>query len=150
MSASNRDNGRVRITFLGHVGLHVETRHGSILCDPWFTPAYFGSWFPFPRNDTLDQEAFRSPDYLYLSHLHRDHFDPDFLATVDKRATVLLPEFTVPYLERELRRLGFTRFARTRNGEPLDLDGLSVTIFAMNQPADGPLGDSAIVLADRS
>ena len=21
---------------------------GSVLCDPWFTPAYFGSWFPFP------------------------------------------------------------------------------------------------------
>ena len=138
----------MRITFLGHVGLSVETRHGSVLCDPWFTPAYFGSWFPFPRNDGLDHDAFVHPDYLYLSHLHRDHFDPTFLARVDKRSRVLLPDFEVPYLERELRALGFTSFVRTRHGEPLDVDGLRVTIFAMNQPADGPLGDSALVLDD--
>ena len=69
----------MRITFLGHAGLFVETRHGSVLCDPWFTPAYFGSWFPFPRNDRLDPAAFGRPDFLYVSHLHRDHFDPEFL-----------------------------------------------------------------------
>ncbi len=138
----------VEITFLGHVGLFVESRHGSVLCDPWFTPAYFGSWFPFPRNDDLDRQRISSPDYLYISHLHRDHFDPEFLATVDKRAQVLLPDFSVPYLERELAALGFSRFVRTTNGEVVDLDGLEVAIFAMNQPADGPLGDSAIVIAD--
>jgi UDP-MurNAc hydroxylase len=148
MLPANRDNGLMRITFLGHVGLYVETRHGNVLCDPWFTPAYFGSWFPFPRNDRLDRDQWRSPDYLYVSHLHRDHFDPDFLSTVDKRAQVLLPDFAVPYLEHALRDLGFTTFVRTRNGERVDLDGLRVTIFAMNQPADGPLGDSAIVIAD--
>ena len=60
----------MRITFLGHAGLFVETRHGSVLCDPWFTPAYFGSWFPFPRNDRLVPAAFGRPDFLYLSHLH--------------------------------------------------------------------------------
>jgi UDP-MurNAc hydroxylase len=138
----------VRITFLGHVGLFAQTRAGTVLCDPWFTPAYFGSWFPFPRNDGLDVDAFRSPDYLYVSHLHRDHFDPTFLATVDTRARVLLPDFEVPYLEDELRALGFTDFVRTRHGERTDVDGLGVTIFAMNQPADGPLGDSALVVDD--
>ena len=65
----------MRMTFLGHVGFWVETRGGSVLCDPWFTPAYFGSWFPFPRNDGLDPAAFATPDFLYISHLHRDHFD---------------------------------------------------------------------------
>jgi len=48
----------MRVTFLGHAGLFVETRGGSVLCDPWFTPAYFGSWFPFPRNDGLDPAPF--------------------------------------------------------------------------------------------
>ena len=101
----------MRLTFLGHVGFFVETRGGSVLCDPWFTPAYFGSWFPFPRNDGLDPAAFSSPDYLYISHLHRDHFDPEWLARhVDKRARVLLPAFDVPFLERELRAIGFDHF----------------------------------------
>lgn len=137
------------MTFLGHVGFSVETRGGSLLCDPWFTPAYFGSWFPYPRNDGLDPAAFSAPDYLYISHLHRDHFDREWLArNVDKRARVLLPAFGVPFLERELREIGFEHFVATRNGEPLDLDGLSVTILAYTTPADGPLGDSLIVIDD--
>ena len=44
----------MRVTFLGQAGLYLETRAGSILCDPWFNPAYFGSWFPFPANDGID------------------------------------------------------------------------------------------------
>lgn len=139
----------MRLTFLGHVGFLVETEHGSVLCDPWFTPAYFGSWFPFPRNDGLDPAAFATPDFLYVSHLHRDHFDPEFLARhVHKEARVLLPDFPAPFLERELRALGFRHFVRTRNGERHDVDGLEVAILAMTAPADGPLGDSAIVLGD--
>jgi UDP-MurNAc hydroxylase len=141
----------MRLTFLGHVGFHIETAGGSVLCDPWFNPAYFGSWFPFPRNDHLDVAPFVKPDFLYVSHLHRDHFDPEFLARhVDKSARVLLPDFRVPFLERELRALGFEHFVATTDGEPVDLDGLEVTIFSMNAPADGPLGDSAIVIADHS
>src|SRR5215211_1286291 len=113
-SVPARVNGRefarmvaMRMTFLGHVGFFVETRGGSVLCDPWFTPAYFGSWFPFPRNDQLDVSSFTAPDYLYVSHLHGDHFDPRWLQThVDKRATMLLPDFGVPLLERELRAIG--------------------------------------------
>lgn len=139
----------MRITFLGHVGLFVETEHGSVLCDPWFTPAYFGSWFVFPRNDTLDPAPFAQPDYLYLSHLHRDHFDPTWLAThVDRSATVLLPAFGVDHLERALRGLGFTTFVHAPHGERLDLDGMEIAILAYTAPADGPLGDSAIVIGD--
>jgi UDP-MurNAc hydroxylase len=139
----------MRITFLGHVGFFVETRGGSVLCDPWFTPAYFGSWFPFPRNDGLDPRPFSQPDYLYLSHLHRDHFDARFLAEqVDKGAKVLLPPFRVPYLEHELRELGFTEFVALADGVEADLDGLRVTTLAFTEPADGPLGDSLIVVAD--
>ena len=121
---------RMRITFLGHVGLFVETRHGSVLCDPWFSPAYFGSWFPFPRNDDLDPERFANPDFLYVSHLHRDHFDPEFLARhVGKDARVLLPDFPVPMLERELRALGFRYFVATRDHEPIEIDGLEIAIL---------------------
>lgn len=145
----SRSLPRVRITFLGHVGMFVETRHGSVLCDPWFTPAYFGSWFPFPRNDRLDVTPFEHPDFLYISHLHRDHFDPAWLGEhVDRTARVLLPDFKVPYLEQELRSLGFTDFVRCLDGEVVDVDGLEVAILPQNDPADGPLGDSAIVIGD--
>jgi UDP-MurNAc hydroxylase len=141
----------VRITFCGHVGFFFETRGGTVLCDPWFNPAYFGSWFPFPRNDALDVAAFRSPDYLYISHLHRDHFDPEWLAAnVDRRAVVLLPEFRAPFLERELQALGFKDFVHTTHSVGQDLGELRVTIVPFTEPADGPLGDSLLVLDDGS
>lgn len=140
----------MRITFLGHVGLHVETDRGSVLCDPWFSPAYFASWFPFPRNDHLDPSAFARPDYLYVSHLHHDHYDPAFLwAHVDKRTTVLLPAFPTDHLERELRGVGFTEFVPLDDARPVTLPGgLEVACVALTAPADGPLGDSALVVSD--
>ena len=96
----------MKITFLGQAGLFIETRHGSILCDPWFNPAYFASWFPFPSNEEVDREKLSRPTYLYVSHMHHDHFDPQFLSEhVWKEATVLLPDYPLDLLERSLRDL---------------------------------------------
>ena len=101
----------MRITSIGHAGLLLETAAGRIVCDPWFTPAYFGSWVPFPDNTGIDPHWVGSADYLYVSHLHRDHFDPDWLARhMSKDATVLLPDFPVPDLRDALQELGFKRF----------------------------------------
>jgi UDP-MurNAc hydroxylase len=139
----------VQVTFLGHAGMFIETRHGSILCDPFFNSAYFASWFPFPANDLLDVAPFTKPDYLYLSHTHLDHFDARFLRErVAKGARVLLPDHPLGLVERELQALGFTEFIHTRNAQPLEVDGLRVMITALNSPADGPLGDSGLCVDD--
>ncbi|MCL6548218.1 MAG: Rieske 2Fe-2S domain-containing protein [Alicyclobacillus sp.] len=139
----------MNITFLGQAGLYIETKYGSILCDPWFNPAYFASWFPFPSNEHIDLQQIEHPTYLYLSHLHHDHFDPDFLRDhVSKDATVLLPDFPLDHLEQALRALGFTRFLRTRNSEPVESDGLRFTIMALSAPTDGPIGDSLLIVDD--
>jgi len=142
----------VRATSIGHAGILIETRRGSILCDPWFVPAFFGSWFVFPRNDQLPadlQARIERPDYLYVSHLHGDHLDEAFLAThVHRSATVLLPEFPTGELERRLRDLGFARFMATRAGEVMDVDGLEIAIHVETSVTDGPGGDSALVVAD--
>ncbi|HEV2361793.1 MAG TPA: Rieske 2Fe-2S domain-containing protein [Acidimicrobiales bacterium] len=138
----------MRITATGHAGLFVETGAGSILCDPWRTPAYFASWFPFPSNDDVDF-AGMNPDYLYVSHLHRDHFDPDLLGSdIPKSATVLLPAFPTDELREALTRLGFHKFVQTESGVPVDLDGLRVMITSLVSPTDGPIGDSALSVDD--
>jgi len=144
----------LRATSLGHAGILVETRQGTtIVCDPWFVPAFFGSWFVFPRNDRLPAEVMAKverPDFLYLSHLHGDHFDEAFLADhIDRGATVLLPGFPTRELERECRALGFERFVHTRDGEPVDLGGgVTVEIHVETSITDGPGGDSAIIVDD--
>jgi UDP-MurNAc hydroxylase len=139
----------VRITFLGHAGLHIQTRSGSILCDPWKNPAYFGSWFVFPDNSGLDWDRYGRVDYLYVSHLHQDHFDPGLLGQhVSRDATVLLPDFPLPDLRDQLERLGFHRFWVIPSGQVVQHDGLRLMVQALRSPADGPLGDSLLAVGD--
>jgi len=136
----------VRVTGTGHAGIRIDTSAGSILCDPWVNPAFFASWFPFPDNSQLDWECLGHSDYLYVSHLHRDHFDAAHLRRfVSKSATVLLPDYPTSQLEDELRALGFTTFLRTRSNEPVALgDGLTIMVQALTSPNDGPIGDSSL------
>ncbi|GAA4843794.1 MBL fold metallo-hydrolase [Actinomycetospora corticicola] len=140
----------MRVTGTGHAGMRFETTGGSVLCDPWTNPTFFASWVPFPDNTGLDWAALGQCDYLYVSHLHRDHFDAENLRrNVSKDARVLLPDFPTDELENELRDLGFRHFVRTRSGEPIDLDGgLRVMVTSLKGPGDGPIGDSALSLDD--
>lgn len=143
----------MQVTSVGHAGFHIQTEAGSILCDPWVNPAYFASWFPFPDNTGLDWDALGNVDYLYVSHLHKDHFDPETLTKhVNKDATVLLPDYPVPDLKRELEKLGFHNFFETADSVKHTVTGpkgsLDVMIIALRAPADGPIGDSGIVISD--
>ncbi len=141
----------MRVTYIGHAGLFVQTDRGSILCDPWFNPAFLASWFPFPSNEEIDPESIGSPDYLFVSHLHQDHLDARFLREhVNKSTTVILPDFPTDHLHRALSDLGFRRFVKTTNRQPVDLDGLRVMVNALITPTDGPIGDSGIAIDDGS
>lgn len=143
----------MRATSLGHAGILIESQHGSIVCDPWFVPAFFGSWFPFPRNDRLDDDLvarIEAADHLFVSHLHGDHWDAPWLREHLRRdITVLLPGFPTKELDRRMRELGFTNLVRTVDQEELDLgNGLTVAIHVETSITDGPGGDSALVVSD--
>lgn len=143
----------MRATSVGHAGIFVETGAGSILCDPWFNPAFFGSWFVFPRNDRLPGsllERIRHPSFLYISHLHGDHLDEVWLSeNIPRHTPILLPGYPTRELENRLRSLGFTEFVRTVDGIEQDLgSGLTVAIHVETSITDGPAGDSAIVISD--
>lgn len=143
----------MQVTSVGHAGFFIETDAGSILCDPWVNPAYFASWFPFPDNSQLDWDRLGDCDYLYVSHLHKDHYDPKNLAAhVNKDAVVLLPDYPVPDLRHALEDLGFRNFFETENCVNHVVNGprgtLNVMIMSLTAPADGPLGDSALCVSD--
>ena len=142
----------MRATSIGHAGILVESEHGSILCDPWFVPAFLGAWFPFPRNDQLDDDLLariEAADHLYVSHLHGDHWDEPWLRDhLPRDINVLLPGYPTRELERKMRALGFTNLTRTVDREELDLDGLTVAIHVETSITDGPGGDSALVVGD--
>jgi UDP-MurNAc hydroxylase len=143
----------VQVTSIGHAGFRIDSPAGSILCDPWVNPAYFASWFPFPDNSALDWDDLGDCDYLYVSHLHKDHFDAKLLTEhVNKDAMVLLPDYPVPDLKNALQLLGFHRFFETTDSVKHTVSGpkgeLDIMIIALRAPADGPIGDSALVVDD--
>jgi UDP-MurNAc hydroxylase len=144
----------MRATSIGHAGILIETRQGvTIACDPWFVPAFFGSWFVFPRNDRLPgelQAKIEQPDFLYISHLHGDHWDEPFLREhIDRGTTVLLPGFPTHEMERKYRQLGFHDIVATRDGNDVDLgNGVTISIHVETSITDGPGGDSALIVDD--
>ena len=139
----------MRVTGLGHASVLIETSGGTILTDPWVNPAYFASWVPFPDNSQLDWDRIGDVDYLYVSHLHLDHFDPENLRRhVSKKATVLLPSFATSELGDALRDVGFSHFVQPPSGEVAQLDGLEVMIHSLTSPTDGPIGDSSLWVRD--
>src|SRR6056297_2648407 len=143
----------MRATSIGHAGMLIETDAGSILCDPWFVPAFFGSWFVFPRNDQLSPELcerIEQADFLYISHLHGDHHDEPWLRDHLRRdIPILLPGYPTREQQRTLQHLGFTEFVRTVDTEEIEIaPGLTVAIHIETSITDGPGGDSAIVVSD--
>ena len=143
----------MRATSIGHAGILVDTLDGSIVCDPWFQPQFFGSWFVFPRNDQLSAELMQricNPKFLYISHIHADHLDEEWLAAnMNKDTTVLIPGYPTRELERIMLRLGFHNVVRTFDGEEVVLGpNLTVAIHCETSMTDGPGGDSALMVSD--
>ncbi len=143
----------MKATSIGHAGILIETTDVSIVCDPWFLPAFQGSWCVFPRNDRLSPDLMsriESADYLYISHIHGDHLDELWLSDhIARTATVLLPGYPTRELEDRLRELGFVNFVRTVDGKEIDLLGSTrIAIHCETSITDGPGGDSALVVSD--
>ena len=143
----------MRAVSLGHAGILINSGESRILCDPWFVPAFFASWFVFPRNDQLSDELLaeiETPTHLYISHIHGDHLDESFLAKhVSRDVVVLLPDFPTRELERRLTSLGFKNFLKTDNGEEIAIDKQTkIAIHVETSITDGPGGDSALVVSD--
>jgi UDP-MurNAc hydroxylase len=143
----------MKATSIGHAGILIDTLDGSIVCDPWFLPAFFGSWCVFPRNDQLSpelMERIEHPTYLYVSHLHGDHLDELWLPDhISRDAVVLVPGYPTRELERRMRDLGFHEIVRTIDGEETRLGpNLRIAIHVETSITDGPGGDSALVVDD--
>jgi len=90
----------MKVQYISSACLQIETSDISILTDPWFSQGIFvGSWFSFPYIDPFD--FIKEPDYIYISHIHPDHYDPIFLHKLFEKfgkKPILIPDFDKNYL----------------------------------------------------
>src|SRR5215470_7755616 len=140
------------ITYLGHAGFFVETEQFVLVMDPWLSAegAFDSAWFQFPSNHHLapwlreSLSRTKKDCFVYVSHEHRDHFDPDFLAQLPlEKVTFVVPKFDRPALRHELAKLNPKAILPASHGEHVQLPGGIARLYL----DDGGINrDSAIMV----
>ena len=94
----------------GHSCCEVRTEKISLICDPWLLgSSYWRSWWNFPEptdfNHLLDIWSKKDLLFVYITHLHWDHFHGPTLRNLIKHlknTIFLIPETPEPRLRKDL------------------------------------------------
>jgi UDP-MurNAc hydroxylase len=112
----------MNFSILSHAGLVVEHGRVRVVCDPWLIGScYWRSWWNFPEPDpALVQQL--APQYIYLTHLHWDHFHgPSLQKLFDPKTTVIVPKVPTRRMIDDLRWLGFNNIVEVAHGKRFQL-----------------------------
>lgn len=100
----------IQVRYIYSACIVTTTPDLSILHDPWFTEGiYDGSWFHFPKiHDPL--KSIGNVDYIYISHVHPDHYDKNFLIQYFARygkKKILIADHSPNHLKNKMMIDGF-------------------------------------------
>ncbi len=112
----------MKFTVLSHAGLAVEHDGVRVVCDPWLLGScYWRSWWNFPEPDCA-LVANLAPRYIYLTHLHWDHFHgPSLRKLFDPKTTVIVPKVPTRRMIDDLEWLGFHDIIEVPHGRSFRL-----------------------------
>lgn len=105
----------------GHACLEVLASGKSIICDPWLVgSAYWRSWWNYPP---LQQNVLAeiNPDYIYITHIHWDHFHGPTLRKLGTDKTVIIPKTPELRLLNDIKSIGFKNIIELEHGESIQL-----------------------------
>ena len=92
---------------IGNASVIAYDGRAVLATDPWFgEPAYFGSWglpFEIPENQ---KKAILSADFVWFSHGHPDHLNPEALEKLHGKK-ILLPDHVGNRIKDDLTKASF-------------------------------------------
>jgi UDP-MurNAc hydroxylase len=142
----------MRFTFICNACAIVEQDGSRLLMDPWLNGGAFeGSWYHYPPLQTRPADV-ATVDYLYISHLHPDHFDPETLSAFRRDIPIVVLDHGQNFLTRVLRGMGFIAIHPVKDGATASLGPFRLSLFApfakhaFHEASIGNLLDSAIVI----
>jgi UDP-MurNAc hydroxylase len=132
----------MKFQILSHAGLLVSDESKTLVCDPWIVGStYWRSWWNYPPVSPELLASIR-PDYVYLTHVHWDHFHGPSLKRFDRATPILVPKGHLGRLRRDLRTVGFKNVIELRHGEAFDI----TPKFRIYSYQFFPMPDSALVV----
>lgn len=124
----------MKFTILSHAGLSVEHNGVRIVSDPWLIGScYWRSWWNFPEPPAgLISDL--KPDFIYLTHLHWDHFHGASLKKLFAPTTpILVPKVQTTRMLDDLKWLGFHDITEIPHGTSFKLgDDFTLASFQFN------------------
>jgi UDP-MurNAc hydroxylase len=120
----------MKISYLKSSSILIESNGIKILTDPWLTDGeYYGSWHHYPPFE-FRKDYFEDVDYIYVSHIHMDHFSKATFALLNKSIPVLIHNYESKFLKSNIERLGFTVIELPHNERTHLGAGLFINILA--------------------
>lgn len=96
----------MKIEYVSHACLFIETEDLRIATDPWLADAtYCGQWHLFPK--PVNAERVKSADVLLISHGHEDHLHEATLKTLPKATRIFYPYSFFGGAKEYIESLGF-------------------------------------------
>ena len=87
--------------------LSVKSGKTKLICDPWVGTTSENAWISDPLHFGGKKIINNiNPKYIYISHLHCDHFDPILLRKINKKNTVIIiKKFKIPTIKNRIKKL---------------------------------------------
>ncbi|HTN43810.1 MAG TPA: MBL fold metallo-hydrolase, partial [Nitrospiria bacterium] len=134
----------MKFTVLSHAGLQVEHNGCSVVIDPWMVGScYWRSWWNFPEV-SIDPASLK-PTYIYLTHIHWDHFHGPSLRKFSRETPMLIPKDRYNRMKRDLHSIGFRNVTEIPDSSAYRLS----EDFCLTPYLFGVFTDSAVVVSSR-
>lgn len=133
----------MKFQVLSHAGLRVCAGGKELICDPWLVGSvYWRSWWNYPPVPKALVESLK-PDFIYLTHLHWDHFQSASLRRFPDDLPIIVPYDRYGRMTRDLAAIGKTNVREIRHGQRIELaPGLAIRSFHFSPFVT----DSAVVI----
>jgi|SRR5579885_2075327 len=117
----------MKLTWIGHACILLQTTQANVIADPWLSdPIFGGSIFHVPprKHSTSDLPHL---DVICITHAHFDHFHEETLQKLNKDAIIVIPRSRIRPLPEELKILGFKRIVELTHWKSFTYKDIKIT-----------------------
>jgi len=111
----------------------VSHKGKTLLFDPWLVGScYWRSWWNYPKVDKSLIEDLK-PDFIFITHLHWDHFHGPSLRKFSLDTPVIVPKLQFSRMKDDLNQIGFKNIIELdHGGRHKILDDFEITSYQFN------------------